>query len=41
MKIWGIFTFQTISYIYNILKRVFGNLIFKFYLNAFLLLTPI
>lgn len=33
--------FQTTSYTYNILKRVFGNLIFKFYLNAFLLLTPI
>ena len=33
--------FQTTSYTYNILKRVFGNLIFKFYLNAFSLLTPI
>ncbi len=36
MKIQEIFTFQTISYIYNILKRVFGNLIFKFCLENFL-----
>lgn len=28
--------FQTISYTYNILKRVFGNLIFKFCLENFL-----
>ena len=36
MKIWEIFTFFKVLYTYNILKWVFGNLIFKFCLENFL-----
>ena len=36
MKIQEIFTFFKVRYTYNILKRVFGNLILKFPLENFL-----
>ena len=36
MKIQEIFTFFKVLYTYNILKWVFGNLIFKFCLENFL-----